>query len=416
MKKTITDYLTVLLGTGVGRGIAFFNSIIIARALGKEDFGKFTIFFVVMVLTWMFPQAFDTVFVRYAKTAKDENHKNEFLRVSFFLKSVYAIAGLILAYPIAKVLSTACFKKPEVSTFIVLAIISGIFQAFLMTIASIYQEREHFNIFSFLYASYTISIFIGLLLLKYASTWFNLNNVIAIHVLVSIAIGCASIFLLFNRKIKRLWPLNQECLAKSFRMGKWVFWSAVMGFAFSRVDTLLLPMYVLFEDIGTYGVAQQITMLISVLIGSLANVFLPKACAAARSKEELRRYLKSAAPIVLVIILSILGLMVFARGAINILYGARYISGTKITQVLLGGWLFAVFFMPFGSLFYAFEDSLGRFLVDTFRFTAAIVLVLFLAPKYGVIGAAWGMTFAHILYCVFGFLTLGIRYRRYQRF
>lgn len=416
MKKTITDYLTVLLGTGVGRGIAFVNSIIIARTLGKEDFGKFTIFFVVMVLTWMFPQAFDTVFVRYAKTAKDENHKNEFLRVSFFLKSVYALAGLILAYPIAKILSTACFKKPEISTFIVLAIVSGIFQAFLMTIASIYQEREHFNIFSFLYALYTFSIFIGLLLLKYASTWFNLTNVIAIHVLVSIAIGGASIYLLFKRKIKRPWPLDRECLAKSFRMGKWVFWSAVMGFAFSRVDTLLLPRYVPFDAIGTYGAAQQITMLISVLIGSLANVFLPKACAAARSKDELKRYLKSAAPIVFVIILSILGLMVFAQGAINILYGARYISGTKITQVLLGGWLFAVFFMPFGSLFYAFEDSLGRFLVDTFRFTAAVVLVLFLAPKYGVTGAAWGMTFAHILYCVFGFLTLGIRYRGYQRF
>lgn len=406
MKKTITDYLTVLLGTGVGRGIAFVNSIIIARTLGKEDFGKFTIFFVVMVLTWIFPQAFDSVFVRYAKTASDENEKNEFLRVSFFLKLLYSVIAIALAYPLSRLLAVVFFGKPEIGIIIVWAIISGVFQAFLMTIASIFQEREHFNIFSILYASYTFSIFTALGLLRLVPALFNLNIVIAVHVIVSIVIGSFSIILLLKRKIKRVWPLNRHCLEKSFALGKWAFGSMVVAFAFARVDTFLLPRYISFDAIGIYGVAQQVTMLISVLAGSLSNVFLPKACASIINKKTIKRYIKESFVLIFVIQASILTLILFAGKVIYVLYGSEYLSAKIVVQILLVGWLFYILFLPFGALFYAFENSKSRFFVDTFRFCVAVVLLFYLIPHYKEIGAAWGMTITHFISGVVGFLVL----------
>lgn len=414
MKKTIIDYLTVLLGTGVGRGVAFLNSIIIARTIGKEDFGRFSIFFVVMVLTWIFPQAFDSVFVRYAKTTENEKHKIEYLRVSFFLKLVYSLVAVMLAYPVAWMLAVICFKKPEMTALIVWAIISGVFQAFLMTIASIYQERENFDIFTFFYASYTISIFVALILLRFLPLWFTLYNVIAIHVFVSIVVGTASIVLLLKRKIKYIWPLDKECMLKSFNLGKWAFWSVVVAFAFSRTDTLFLPRYVSFDVIGVYGVAQQVTMLISVMAGSLSNVFLPKACASINSSEALRRYIKESMVIVAAIVAVILVLIFFTGSAIKILYGSQYLSGKGIVQILLCGWLFYILFLPFASLFYAFEDSRSRFLIDGLRFLMAVILLFFLVPRYKAIGAAWGMTIAHIISCFFGFWVLSIRVSRHN--
>lgn len=414
MRKTLTDYSIVLFGTGVGRGIAFLNSIVIARTLGKEDFGRFSIFFVVMVLTWMFPQAFDSVFVRYAKTTTDKKQKDEFLRVSFFLKAAYALIALVFAYPIAWILAVKCFNKPEMIMLIVWAIVSGVFQAFLMTIASIFQEREKFNTFAFLYTSYTFAVFVALLSLRLVSAWFTLSNVIIIHVLISVAIGSVSIALLLKQKIKHIWPLDKECMQKSVDLGKWAFGSLVLAFIFTRVDMLFLPRYVSLDVVGMYGVAQQITMLISVMAGSMSNVFLPKACAAIASGETLRKYIKTSMTIVAVIIVAILALMIFAGQAIQLFYGAEYLSGKGVAQILLGGWIFYILFLPFSALFYAFEASRARFFVDAVRFFAAIALLFFLIPDYKQVGAAWGMTIAQILNCVVGFLVLSVLVRRYE--
>ena len=414
MKKTIVDYLTVLFGTGVGRGIAFLNSIIIARMLGPDDFGRFSIFFVVMVLTWIFPQAFDSVFVRYAKTATDQQQKNEFLRVSFFFKLVYSSAALLLAYPIAFILATFCFRKPEMTMLIVSAIVSGVFQAFLMTIASIYQEKEKFNIFAFLYASYTASIFVALLFLRLLSDFFTLQNTIIIHVLISVAIGVVSIYLLFKRKIKHIWPLNSHCLSKSFHLGKWVFWSVVVATLFVRIDTVFLPRYVSFDLIGQYGVAVQLTMIISVMTGALSSVFLPKACAAAVSRSTLACYIKESIILVIPMIIALLVLIVFSSNIIKFLFGSKYLVGYKISQILLFGWIFNIVFMPFGALFYAFDDSRSRFVIDSARLIAAMILLSIFTRTYLLVGAAWSMTTAHLISCVLGFYFLNSKIKKHK--
>ena len=414
MKKTIKDYITVLIGTVFGRGVAFINSIIIARTLGKEDFGRFTIFFMIMVLTWMIAQAFDSVFVRYAKTAQDEKQKIEFLRVSFFLKVVYGFGAAILAYPVSWLIAEVCFRKPEMTSLIILAILSGVFQAFLMTVASIFQEKEKFNTFAFLYASYTFSIFIMLLLLQTSVVAFTLENVVFVYLFISIIVGLTSIFLLIRRKIKYVWPVDPKCLWKCVHFGKWVFGSMILAFVFYRVDTMLLPRYVSFDTVGVYGVAQQIIMIISVLAGTLANVFLPKACGALQSADVFKKYIIESLVIVAVILCAIFVLILFAGKIILFLYGAKYLDGEKIVQILLCGWIFYIAFLPFGALFYALDDTRTRFLIDVFRFLVAIVLMVVLLPLYKEFGAAWGITITHLLGCSVGFGVLFGRLRQHK--
>lgn len=406
MKKSLTDYFTVLMGTGLGRGLAFLNSLIIARVLGKEDFGRFTIFFVVMVLTWIFPQAFDTVFVRYASTASNEKEKTEYLRISFFFKLVYSGLALALAYPLSFLLANVFFEKPEINILIVFAIVSGVFQAFLMTIASIFQAKQKFNFFSVLYVSFTFSVFIGLVILWLGPVPFSLANVIFIYVLISVLIGAFSIILLLNRKIKYILPLNKEFVKKTFALGKWVFGSVVIVFLFARLDTFILPRYISFQKLGIYGIAQQVTMLVSVLSGALSNVFLPKACGSIRESGAFKRYLYESSIIVLAILFFLCLLMFFTGRVIAVLYGQEYLEAQNIVRVLLLGWIFRIIFIPFGALFYAFDDSKLKFYVDLFCFFCAIISLFLLVPSFKELGAAWGMTFAQFLGFFAGFYCL----------
>ena len=82
LNKTLISYFYVLFGTSFARGVALFNTIIIARMLGPIHFGVFSIFYVVMILTWQLPQAFDSVFVTYAKKVDSMREKNDILKTS----------------------------------------------------------------------------------------------------------------------------------------------------------------------------------------------------------------------------------------------------------------------------------------------------------------------------------------------
>jgi len=402
-KKTLKDYLVVLFGTGFSRGIAFINSVIIARLLGPEDFGRFSMFFVVMVLTWMFAQSFDSAFIRYAKTSRDNAEKTEFLKISFLLKITYGIIITIFSYPMSYFMAHFVFKKPEVTSLIIFALLSGIFQSFLMTIASIFQEKENFTAFSFLYSFYTVSILLLLIVVKLSGFPFDLESVVFIHLFVSLAIGIASIYLLFGRKIKRIFPLNRDYLRKSLVLGKWIFGINIMMFVFSRMDFLYLGRYLNFNSLGVYSVSQQIVMIISVMVSSSSGIFLPKACSALESKIAFKRFCKEAVFIALIINIIIGALIIFVPILIKALYGTPYMGAVILTRILLIGWMANVFYSPFSFLFYAADESALRFVLEAAKLIIAVLLLAWLVPYFKSIGAALAIT---ITFVVTSFISL----------
>jgi len=242
MKKTIKDFITVVFGKGFSRGVAFINAIIIARILGPGAFGKFSVFFIVLVLTRTFSEAFDSTFVRYAKALNDTEDKSEFLKISIFFKLIYGFIVCALSYPAAHFISYSCFHKPELTPIIVLGLIGGVFQTFLFTVASIYQEKEKFGIYSTLYASYTITIFVCLIILKIIFNNFTIMNVIWVYFCVSALVGIGSLGILFKYKVKNVFSFNREYVLQSFHLGKWIFGIMVMAFLFQKMDFLFFSL------------------------------------------------------------------------------------------------------------------------------------------------------------------------------
>jgi O-antigen/teichoic acid export membrane protein len=414
IKKTFKDYITVLFGSGFARGVALLNSVIIARILGPEEFGKFSIFYVVMILTWIFPEAFDVTFVRYAKASNSKDEKKDFLKSAVFLKILYAIGLLSLSYPIAYALANYCFHKPEISLFLIMAFVCGIFLSFLKTIASIFQEKEKFIEFAGLHAVYTILIFIGLMFLRTIGFAFSLKNVILVYLGISIIIGASSIYLLF-KKIGPLFPLHLQSLKTSFAFGKWIFGVTCIYYVFQRLDTLFLTRYVKFESIGIYSVAVQLIMAISVIAGSLSGIFLPKASKALGSEKLFKVYVRESFLGISMINIFIIVLMIAAPFIVKILYGNEYLLASPILRILLVGWFFAAIYAPFSFLFYAMEDSKTRFVLELTKIILVIILLSLLVPLYGVRGGAIAISGALLANTIISFAVLQTRLVRIKK-
>lgn len=396
MKKTLTDYLYVLFGNGFSRGIALFSSIIIARMLGPAGFGVFSLFYVLMILTWQLPQAFDTTFVRYAKTSNCHREKRDFLKIAVFFKLLYSLVLLCISYPLSYLLANYCFHKPEIQNILVISMICGISLSFLMTVTSTFQEKEKFIEFASLNIFYTLSIFCTLLLFKILNFVLSLGNIILIYFVVSVVIGIASIVLLL-RKGGNPFPLNMNALRTSFSLGKWIFGVTCVYFIFQRLDVLFLTRYVDFELVGIYSVATRLIMVVVLMTGSLSGVSLPKASKALETKNSLRKYIKESLSVIAMINIFIVGLMIIAPFCIKILYGNEYLLAASILRILLIGWFFAATYLPFSFLFYALDESKSRFLLELLKLGAGSALLSLLIPKYGLFGGAAAMSAVLVL-------------------
>lgn len=412
--KSILDYSKVLSGSFVSRGVAFLNSIVIARLLGAELFGMFSIFYICMNLTWQFPQSFDIAFVRYAKTVKNEEEKKEYLRTNISLKILYFVLGLILAYPLGYAISHWFMNKSGLSILISGGIVCGIFITFLMTIATIYQEKEQFGLYSVIYLAYTMSVFIFLILIYLLHLTLSLRSVLIIYLVVSALVGLISIRFLII-KVKSLIPKNNEKLKKTFGLGKWIIGVTLLYSLFQRLDILVIARFSEFKEIGIYSAGAQITMIFSLFTGAMAGIFLPKTMNAVLSREKFKSYLKEAIGPICIVELMLLFVFIIAPFCVKILYGTAYIEAGKVLRILIFGWLFHVLYLPLQYIFYAIDEAKIRFWLESLKLSMAVLLIILLVPLMGAIGAAYAMSSVMILNFGFsGFVILNRLKKKYQ--
>jgi O-antigen/teichoic acid export membrane protein len=385
--NTIIDYSTVIFGSIFGRGFAFLNSLIIARLLGPEEFGVFSIFFAVMILTWQLPQAFDGVFVTFSQKYDDVEKKNDLLKTAILLKVLYFTTVAILAFPIASILAQYFFMKNALVIPVFLALICGIFLMFLMTVASTFQADMKFGRFAFTNAAYTFTIFLIIVGYFFLKSNLSLYFVMFTYLLVAVVIGSVC-FIVLSRRVKKIFDVDRVVLKEVFSQGKWVFLVVGISCVFSRLDLLFLPIFVSYADIGIYAVAIQLILIVDMASGALAGICLPKAGAAVRSKTAFKKFFRESVFIIFLIESGILVLFLIAPYIVSVAYGQQYAYSGTILRYLLYGWVFNVIMVPFSFLYTALEDSRSRFFLELSKLAIGIGMLYILIPKFGLIGGA----------------------------
>lgn len=393
-KKIIKNYIIVIFGNGLSRLTSFIISLILARKLGAEGFGIFSLFYTIMLLIWQLPNVIDTSYVRFVKV--DEQNKNkDFLKALLLIKSLICLFLLILAFPLAKILSLYIFNKADSEIPMTLAIVSGAFWSLLGNISAIYQSEEKFDLFSI-----TNGLFYFIILLIFSVFFIiniNLSPILSISIftLVAIIIGCSSFIYLFM-KIKPIFPLNLSPIFELINFGKWLLVANISYIIFQRLDLVILARYVNYDQIGIYSIGVRLVTIISIFISGVSVVFLPRGVSAFKSEKELNLYLKESLGVSLVLCIIVITFIIVSSTIIKFLFGYEYLSAVILSKILLLGAIFIILYTPFSYLFYAANSSKFIFIFNMFRLITILITSFLLIPTYGSIGAAIASSFSSL--------------------
>ena len=391
-KKSLRDYLHVVFGTVIGRGIAFLNSILIARVLGPEQFGIFAFFFAVMMLTWIILGSFDTTYLRHAKAAQHDTDRQKYLSSNLIIKTGLGFLGFGAVAVAGKSIPAALFGKDYAYHLLLTGIGAGLFLNYVMTQATLYREKDQFKLFAVVTNIHTILVFMILAALWFRSRQFSFDAVIGAYMLSAAAAGAVSLIM--------IWKTGKPCLPgmglfKSYlTWGKWMFLLALVFALFERMDFFFLTRHLEPVDIGIYAAGAQLVLIISVTTGALTNVFVPKAVVALKSRAALKSYIRESIAPVFMILAIITVLIVSAPLLVAGLYGPRFEAAVIVIRILALGWLGAAIYLPFSFIFYALDEPHTRFYLELIKLVLGFLFLVVLVPRYGTTGAAIAMTLA----------------------
>ncbi|MCK9294123.1 MAG: oligosaccharide flippase family protein [Desulfobulbaceae bacterium] len=394
MKKHITNYLTVLMGAGLARLFLFMTSVIVARTLGKSFYGQFSLFFVAFSIVPLFPQAFDTTYIRYAKNLGAGENKAEYLRINILLKIIYFLLVGCVSIPFLGTHSVG--SSGELSPFFLysLGAVGGGALCFSFTLASHFQEQGRFVASTLAESSYCLLIFLGVGVMYLFGFMNGLPQIFTVYLVVSMGSGLVFLWLLV-RITGSLRLFHRHQAMTFFSLGKWVFLTSVVMYLFPRLDVTVLAKFVSYADIGIYAAANALVMLLALFSRSLNKVVLPKAMnEAIASPQEFRKFSREVLLSSGLIVLVSLVLFFLAKPAIRIVYGTEYVASASIFRVLLGGYLISMLYVPYSFIFYALGHAHLRFYLECTKIILALALLLVFIPLFGLIGAAWSITIA----------------------
>jgi PST family polysaccharide transporter len=388
--KMFRDIGHVVVGSGAARALTLLNSLLVARRLGAEEFGRFSLFYICLVLAWQMPQGLDTTYIRFAKRAGSAEEKAGFLQASLVGKTAYA-ALILLLCPALYAAGRAGLAEKGFVGLVALGLAAGCSLSFNGGVTALFQEREQFGRFSLMNnvtnASFTAGV-LGLLLLPGR---FVLENILGTYALLAAGIGIWS-YAFVARRCGGVRHPDLAVLKRSLAFGKWIVGVSTAYFLFQRIDVLVLSRYVSYKDLGIYSAAAQVALIISLFTGSMSAVFLPKAMEAVSSRERFRRYALEAVPPSGLVVLGVVLLMVGAPYLVGAVYGEEFSAAGGVLRILLVGWVFSALYIPYSYVFYALDRPRTRFFLELTKVSFACAALAVLVPRLGGKGAALGLS------------------------
>jgi len=406
-RKYFFDYLSALLGAGASRGFQFLSTILIARYLGKENYGQFSLFYAAFTLVPLFPSAFDTNYIKHAKNLSQGESKQEYLRINIAIKLLILIAIIALGIPALSLwLNRNSLTSLSAPVLYILGSMGGGCLCLNTTLASQQQEEGNFLASALTETSYCFFSFIGLFIL--ISVWkiTDIWQVILLYLIVALGTGLYSIAVL-----KRIvGSIHKICLTNVIVFlysSKWIFITGLIIFLFPRLDIFILSKYVSYGDIGIYSASNSLITMLALFSRSLNKISLPKAMnEAITSIENYNKFKKEVYNTSLLLFIIAMTIFFASEKFIRFLYGVKYSESYIIFRILSIGYLSSMIFAPHSYIFYAINLGKLLFIIELVKSAIAILLLIVLVPLFGLKGAASAISISLLTMTIISYILL----------
>jgi O-antigen/teichoic acid export membrane protein len=390
----------ILSGAFVAQLLEYGYRFALARGLGPEGFGTFSqgraVLMAAAALASLGLGIGVKRFVAHERNAgRNAEARRAYEDGSKTIVVAAVLGGLamfLLARPLASVLHNAALVDPLRVLAIGLPFLVGL--DYITRVAEAFRSFRP-SVVARQWVDPTLRLVSGLALLAAGASLTVLFGAFAASTAVAFAVAVVL--------VGRIDALREASPAPTSQLGPLLrfslpvaFGGVLYGFA-ERVDILMIGLYRPEADVGFYAAASALARVQIVLAAAMIPVFstLGAEAAGRDDRDEITRLMRLACRWMLILALPVaVATMLFARGALSLLFGPEYEVAAPTLRWLVAAYLIPTLAGPVGL----FLDSLGKThwsLANMIVRTGLNVLLnLVFIPRWGIVGAAFATTAA----------------------
>ncbi|MFH1978393.1 MAG: flippase [Candidatus Aenigmatarchaeota archaeon] len=391
LKKEIAGS-NVLFTTGniIATIIAFVTSIILARFLGPEGFGLYSMAIVVtsffIVFTDLVVGSSITRFTSFFSSQKEYGKiKNlTFLLLKYRVVITFIIAFLLAAFPTW--IATNIFNKPGVEFVVLFSGIILFLNSFTEFFVAFFNGVGNFKNIIGIRIIERISKFI----FPVTFIFLGLGYIGAIYGLIASGIIGILVVVIMLRKYMYIFASKKLKINKKevYRFGFWSFVSSVTIIIFTMIDSFMITIMRSIPEIGFYRIATTWTYAITTLI-PISGFVMYSYFSRKQTKESVSTIFSSSIFYSSIIIFPLAFLLSrFSGPIINVFYGDGYSASSNVLTILG----FIAIPLVLGSIVSSYFSGINRPDITTKIVTISLVLNVilnyFFIINYGIVGAA----------------------------
>jgi len=399
------DFFQVLGGNVAAQGLGFVTFVLLARVLGVEAFGAFSVAWAVFVLLGQWNElGVSATFVKLATQAGNCTQRfGELFRRMLWLRLLLS-AGLALLGTVVAPLILSRWSSIDLSanTIRMLSLFSILYALFLFGLAY-YQSLLDFRRYALLNGALYLVRFLGVLLLFYM-LGLSVSSQTALWIMT---LSYLVILPWFFSSLSA--PPSAEELrdtaARLFPTALWIFGADIALLLIFRIDVLMLQSLSGSRDAGLYSAALQIALVFGLATSALFTTVFPK------TEEMIRRHgLRGHIVKILSLSRFVLPLLLVVEGAaffgFPLLFGNDFAPGRTALAWLLLVYALEIFTKPLVPVFYLYDKAHTYTLLLFGQLSLNILGNLLLIPSFGPAGAALATLFSRVVTVSFGIYLL----------
>lgn len=380
-----------LFGYGSSQILRFIGNIIVTRFLPPADFG---IMQLVLTLTQgmvMFSDIGSNTNIIQHKRGDDPS----FIRSAWTLN---ILRGLLLwfisclfAWPFAKI-----YDSPEMLWLIPVSGFTLFLNGCISSNLAVLNRHLKLNLISIIDLT---STFCGVAAMIFAAWYWRSIWALIVPGIVSTSM---QIFLshLPIMGVPMKLQLEKEAIRDLLHFGKWIFFSSILTFFNSRLDRLILGLYMTKTELGLYGIAAGITLTVLDIVQVLAGrIFIPVYAhlrdfplEKMRSRIKKMRFGTECLCIPIFVCL-----VIFGQEVINFIYPASYSNAGWMLRLLSAGAIVRSITLTITPIFLAMGNSFKHMVVQLIQCLLLISFILIGNYYGGVPGMIIGVALTDIV-------------------
>lgn len=400
-KKFAFDVIWTLGSSIIILILHFFQKPIIARYLGPEGFGLFSMAIIIGDISQIIASfGINSALVKFVAEHKENKSKvSSLFSSAFFTILIIGVITSIVLFVFSDALASI-FNMSSLSLLLKIyasalpfMLAHGVIISLLMGL----REMRYFAFIRILGAFLALMLILAFLMIGFGVKGAMLGTVLAVIVAVGVAIVIVKKIVHFTLSN---YGKNTKILAS---FGSRLVSASMIGYIYTYVDTLMIGYFLTSTDVGYYETATSLSRFFWLVPNAIGIVAYP-AISEYWAKKDIRAINKLVDKTTkyssCILIFAGMVVIFFAKDIISFIFTSEFLPAVLPLSILIIGTVTSGTLRSLGSIF----AGVGR--PDlTLKVTAIVsvgnaLLNACLIPRYGIVGAATATTAARVLFVI----------------